>query len=569
MNRTTFSFGLILISTLSFANVNGNKSEVFGTQWKQRSYEHWIMDPDAVITPEFSNLATQSCLRQSQEQLDFLAYKKTHELVQEMRKSFTRDSAVGITKPYDTGLSALTDILASIDKINAENAGEYRQKCESTVTKVLSKPQVQSELTPLYYGRFNPEISKNLPPEIKAKLEKMSEKGLQLAPLTWQTLIQQVCTLEGYYSTTTRPELWKFFSITRALGNILPAEKDDHLFIQSVSRSNKIVELITSLNHYSAVAGKMNGPTIGMSLEEKKAAGVRLTGAALGSKATSIMAFFTTGWREEIQRFVIEQDYPEKPFMLTQANTILSSMKNAAEEVKGKTTPSQTELGMSLLWDSFLAPAVTYEREEYGRETQNIKATFSMAWLALNAETNIRQNEKITGYGKTSVETGGDVTAPIYGTRTQYLKIVSEISAAKAAYRAIALGDESLPYCVNALLEMNQKGVDNLGEIPTFARFSAESLNFLREMEFKPVIADIGMEINDERGDRPEGIFRLHLATGFGHAVEANIQGRVSVLWIPSSMVLHLPSIETTDSWRNASVTKYDPFPVRTYEVLK
>ena len=68
----------------------------------------------------------------------------------------------------------------------------------------------------------------------------------------------------------------------------------------------------------------------------------------------------------------------------------------------------------------------------------------------------------------------------------------------------------------------------------------------------------IGLEVNDQVGDKPEGIFRLHLAMGHGHEVDATINKENVKLWTPSAMVLHLKEVTTTAEWQAKGVKNYE-----------
>jgi hypothetical protein len=542
---------LFLFSSVCLANVSDEKPQVFGTQWKLRAYQKWLRDDRALITPEVAHLAVQACMRKSQQDLDVQAYGLAKNLMGEMEKAYLPSG-----NAYTTGLSALTQLLREISAINADSAAAYRTQCETRVTARFGNVAFRNTLSPLFQGRLQPGISPNLPPELRQHLLKLAEKGISVAPLTWGGLQEQICQLEGYYSTSKKPELWKFFSITRALGNVLPAEDREGEFVTAVTQSDAATRLLSRINQYSSVAGKFNGPTIGMTSDEMIAAEMRLTGPALGSRAPSLLAFFTTAWRERLQKLILEQDYPEKPFALLSATQVLTSLGETARDTHQNGRTSQTELGMVGVWEMLLPFAFGGPNPEWGGVTADYKKTSALAWLALNAETNIRQNEKLAGFANTSIDTGS-ITTRLYGTATQYAGLVGEIAAAEKAYAA--LGSIELPRCLNGLDAFAQAARDALGYDARVATLGIERTKVLGDIKIEPVIADIGMEVNDERGDQPGGIFRLHLATGEGHQVEVAVQGENYRLWTPSSMVLHLDSVHTTAQWQQSEELKYDP----------
>jgi hypothetical protein len=78
-------------------------------------------------------------------------------------------------------------------------------------------------------------------------------------------------------------------------------------------------------------------------------------------------------------------------------------------------------------------------------------------------------------------------------------------------------------------------------------------------LEFDPVIVDLGLEINDESGDSPEGAFRLHLATGRGHVLETKLFGSPYQIWTPSAFVIHGKRPITTAQWQEGKVNEFDP----------
>lgn len=558
--RLALCVSVLAASALCLGNVSGSKTETWGTQWPASDFKHWVTKRDALVTPEISHLAVQACLRQSQEQLDVYAYDVAKRLLGEMWRGYRRAEARPETRAYDIGLDTLTRLMMDIDAIAAGNARDYRSQCEALVNNRFADGTARAELSPLFQGRMAPRLSPDLPPAIRAQLEKLAARGIRVAPLRWEDLRDQICTLEGYYSTSRRPELWKLFSLTRVMANVLPDPGENALFEKAALRAAQVPPLVRQLNEYSSVAGKYNGGSIGMTREELRDAPVRLTGPALGSRATSLMAFFTTAWRERLQRHVIDQNYPVEPFRLISADNALEYANQLETETRA--TPSQTELGMLSVWERvlpfFREGSRPEARGEYGTETAKFKKTASLAWLALNAETNIRQNEKIGGIEATSAPANGPTTA-VYGTASAFERIAAELDAAVRAYRNIDPASHHTPSCVAQLRAYHVAAARAVGNEPRLAHVAKHEADVLLWTKFEPVIADIGMEVNDTEGTQPEGKFRLHLAIGYGHEVPATVKGESHTLWTPSAMVLHLNKIVSTAEWQSSGVAHYDP----------
>jgi hypothetical protein len=334
------------------------------------------------------------------------------------------------------------------------------------------------------------------------------------------------------------------------MGNVLPLEKDDEKFVRTVVAAPEVVKIINQIDIYSSVAGKYNGPSIGMSKEEAKAAPARLTGPALGSKATALMAFFTTGWREQLQKLTMERPYPAEPFELLSAEEVLRSVKATHDDRTIGAQKSQTERGMDLLWTQ-IAPfyANADQGDAYGDVTEDYRKAYALGWLALNAETNIRQNEKLPGVTATAAPR--PIMPFIFGNPSAYAEIAKELVLARRAYKAI--GSDKGSRCLERA-ELFTAAAAKLkdGEV---GKVDKKALAFIDGVKIVPVLADIGMEVKDKE----DGIFRLHLGLGYGHTLEATIGDETYQLWTPSAMVLHLDEIQTTADWQDGLVDEYDP----------
>ena len=551
-----------LATCLSTAAVNGKVKESFGQSWEKSSFKEWVRKDNALLTPESLNLAAQYCLRNTQEQLDSNAYDKVAvPLVKALRKAYQNPKdRVG------TGLLNLSQILEKIETLNTvkefARPDVYEKDCKTLVDKELE--QRATNLFVLFEGRMDPKPSANLPQELKEKLELLKSRGVKVAPLTKEALVSQVCQLEGYYSTSYNPKLWKLFSMTRLMANVLPSEQNESAFVKSLAMHPNITTLVGQLDRYSAVAGRSNGLSVGMTTREKELASklnpVRLTGSALGSSSTALMSFFTTAWREQLQELVLQPDYPSKPFELISAKQVLDATKFTAVELEqqiGQRQFSQTEQGMNVVWQSL---QLTREYEEV---TQDYLQTANLAWLALNAETNIRQNEKIAGVTATAVPEKEPVTQLIFASAVRYDRIQRELDAALNNY--LVVGQLPKDNCAVELRELavtahkesqGKEGVIKLSQKAT--EFFGQAKNS-EAFKFSPVIAEIGSEVlGDDPGIDGQTDFRLHLATGGWREVPTEIQGKTYLLGTPSAFVLHEDKTIATREWQEKLVMSYD-----------
>jgi hypothetical protein len=558
----------VFVSAVGWGDVAGKKVEVFGGPAKKMEFEDWLRSPGALLTPETTNLAIQSCLRTSQESIDGKAYDLSKRLVAEMTKAYPLVDPTDGIDTYSSGLAVLAEFLQGVDGLKAEAPDAYKDVCEKYFDKKLQEKKrisrgveksVKDLLSPLYAGRMEPRISNKLPDRYKDALAKLARFGVKLSPLRWETLRESVCTLEGYYSTSRDPKLWKFFSTTRAMSNVLPDVDRSQDFVDVVGRSAKVVALIKQLNEYSSVAGKYNGASIGMTAREMRDQPVRLTGAGLGSNAASLMAFFTTAWREGIQKHVIDQDYPTKPFQLIGADKVVSLTIATNDDLANRKVPSQTELGMVNVWNSVFYNYVQFVRRpdemgELGEQTETFRKTAALAWLALNAETNIRQNEKIAGLERALARPAAAPTTLVFGKARQYESLKGELTAALAAYKVVDPKSELVGECVTSLSTLTESAAKALGEKSEVRELAAGSTDFLTLLKFEPVIADIGLEVDDPK----DGPFRLHLATGNGRVFPATSAGKKYTVWTPSGLTLHLPKLTSTAQWQSGLVNQYD-----------
>lgn len=580
---------LLTVASISFAAVSGKPMEKLGTEWKQSSFKDWVTRENALITPEASNLALQYCLRTTQEKLDGTAYDKVAvPMVRDMQSALLRGS---LNTSTEKGLAELTKLLVAIQAIKVKgeypDPYEYIPACEKVVKANLDSAR---DLWALYEGRMNPKDAKNLPEDVRKRLELLRARGVRVSPLKADTLVQQICQLEGYYSTSNDSRLWKLFSTTRAMANVLRHEENNAEFEAVMKANAKIARNIGLLDRYSAVAGRPNGASAGMTEAEvalaKKATPVRLTGPALGSTSTALMAFFTTAWREKLQDHVIQPDYPRKPFQLISADQVLKASKLTAEEIPTRGADSwpvsQTEQGMAVVWGSILgwhSPEVR-PIPVYGQNTLAYKNAAALAWIALNAETNIRQNEKVAGIERTSLPQNEFSTRYVFADVSSYQGILKEIEAAQVAYRVIdTTGKLVAKTCLDPVQKFAAAAAaaskDKDGQVLQLdARDTAVFAkgSFGESFEFKPVIADIGTEL---KGD-PEGLrtsdaslkefdgqtdFNLHLATGYWREVPVTVRDghatRELIAGTPSAYVVHFKKTTSTADWQKV-VYKYD-----------
>jgi len=566
----------MLASSLCFAKVSGKRVEKLGVEWMPTEFKNWVTRDNAVITPEISNLAVQYCLRTTQEALDGGAYESVAvKLVSAMDKQFLGKDA-GKTD-IDRSLAGVTRLLKAIGAINVKGgygkAAEYQKVCQKTLATELARKE-NDRLLDAYEGRMNPDPIRDLPKGVSAKLEKLAKQGVALSKLTVDGLTEQVCKLEGYYSTSSDPRLWKFFSTTRVMANVLPKAANNSEFVKIVYESPEVVELIKVLNEYSSVAGRSNGPSVGMDRAALLNPGdnqIRLTGPALGSRSAALMAFYTTAWREQLQDHVIQENYPRKPFQLISAEQVLVASDRTYREVSLAVKadgrhPSQTEFGMSSVWRSLVAYHSPNVRPafNYGDHTATFMDTSSLAWLALNAETNVRQNEKIAALERSLAVRPKAATTKIFANDSAYAMILDEIQAAEAAYKWVdPSGAQVKTTCVPGIKAFNEAAVaaskgKNHQVVEVDAGLTSIFLKSGNAYEFKPVIVDIGGEVlGDPEGLEDQHDFKLHLATGQWRMVPAKIAGKDYVLGTPSAFVIHLPKTTSTAEWQGM-VRKYD-----------
>lgn len=527
-----FALTLLCISTwvsqsaiAKVAPAAAQRNQALGTAQPSTYFGEWIYKKDSLITPELTNLATQDCLRTSQEYFDTFAYDKAKAVVDAMEAHYQRHSA---TTSQDKALGSLTRLLVELRDLPTPKAkganAKYQKDCETLVSDFFKAEHTTFDV--LYDGRINPKPVKAL-----------EQRGLLMSGLTDSGLVTQICKLEGYYSTSEEPKLWKLFSLTRALSNMLTQEADDAAFVAALEANANLIAPIRALDKYSAVAGRPNGPTLSMTAAERTAVGARTTGTAIGSKATSAMSFFTTGWRANLQELLLTRPYNATvPFLLLRVDEILASVEQTALEVAGKSA-SQSEHGMAAVFGS-----LGEKGDVLGSATQSYRRNAALAWLALNAETNVRQNELL-----------GDVAAPIRPAPTtkvlgskQYGEILKSISAAKAAYLTLVPAQELTNGCVSKIETMVQKASKiPVGKIEDLTAQEIEDA--LTGAIFPPVVVNIGGEINDAQ----DGKFNLHLGMGNGRTYKAVVSGSKTpwTVWTPTAFSLHLPGVMTTAEW--------------------
>lgn len=580
---------LLTVASLSWGAVSGNPMEKLGTEWKQTSFSNWVSRDNALITPEASNLALQYCLRTTQEELDGTAYDRVAvPMVRDMQAAFKGNLRTSTEK----GLAELTKLLVAIQGIKVKgeypNPYDYIPACEKVVKDNLGKVK---DLWALYEGRMNPKDAKNLPAEIQERLAKLRERGVRVSPLKPDSLVEQICKLEGYYSTSNDSRLWRLFSTTRAMANVLRHEENNAEFETVLKANPKIARNIGLLDRYSAVAGRPNGASAGMTDAEaalaRTATPVRLTGPALGSNSTALMAFFTTAWREKLQDHVIQPDYPRKPFQLISADQVLKASKLTSDEIPTRGADSwpvsQTEQGMSVVWGNILAWHTRLGGDRvnpvYGNVTQAYKNTAALAWIALNAETNIRQNEKIAGLERTSVPQDEPTTRNVFGDEAAYRGLLKEIAAARVAYRVIDTDGKlvaktclsPVEQFVNAAAEASKGKDGRVIQLDSRDTAVFGKVSMKKAFEFKPVIADIGTELKgDNEGFRSSDAalkefdgqtdFNLHLATGYWREVPVKVYDggrspREFIAGTPSAFVVHFKKTTSTADWQKVVYT--------------
>lgn len=568
------------VATLaSFGAVTGKVTEKLGTEWKATSFEGWVTKENALITPESTHLATQYCLRTTQQALDGTAYEKLAKpLLKELNDAFNVRREMNET---ETGLRTLTLLVSAIDDIvlakDKTSPKEFEKACDTKVGEFLKANE--GPLTVIYQGRLKPEPAPDLPDALKKKLAALAARGVRVAPLTFEGLKEQICKLEGYYSTSWDPRLWKLFSITRSMANVLPSHARDAEFTKALAPYAKLRELVGALDRYSAVAGKPNGLSAGMTETEAKLAKastpVRMTGVALGTNATALMALYTTAWREKLQDLVLQTDYPEKPFALLTAQQVIEATLDTAVDIqklepRTMRYPSQTEVGMDYAWKFIMQYHIGDKSGKayahFGDVTKAYGDTAALAWLAINAETNIRQNEKLGGIVAESAPADGKATLNVYALDAAYQGMEFEIDMALRAYRNVPeandlLKESCLPEVQRFVIAARKASKDKNYKVVQLAATETALFaksKFKKAFEFKPVLADIGGEVkNDKEGIDGQKDFNLHLATGNWREVPAKVDGKDYLVGTPSAFVLHLPKTTSTRDWQEM-VEKYD-----------
>ncbi len=208
------------IARAGVAAVEGKVEEKLGVNWEMSSFKTWVEKDNALITPEVANLTTQYCLRTTQAKLDEIAYDKLAvPLVDALKTAVAKSTTLS-----GKGLKSLAELLHRIQTLPIrQGAGpkEYIAACNKLVQAELVTRT--NDLKAIYQGRLTPRMAENAPPELKAKLQELEKRGIKVAPLTFPGLQKQICLLEGYYSLSHDPRLWKLFSTTRAMANVLPA----------------------------------------------------------------------------------------------------------------------------------------------------------------------------------------------------------------------------------------------------------------------------------------------------------------------------------------------------------
>lgn len=532
---------VVLVGTAVDAKVTpaaGQRDQVFGTDQKREAFSDWLMRPESLVTPEAANLAAQACMRATQESLDVFAYREAQAIVDSM-ENFFRSARVG-NDPYLRGLQAVSGFLGQLRDLEttASDGGraQYQSDCERVAGDFLKANPDAFEV--LYYGRIHP---KSTPA--------MVERGIRLAGIDVGALKEQICKMEGYYSVSNKPELWKLFSITRTLSNMLPKEDESDQFVEALEVNADLLPHIRKLDEYSSVAGKINGPTFSQTPEEREKMGPRTTGVGFGNGATSAMAFFTTGWRETLQDLILTRPYsPKVPFQLLRGDEIFKATEKTAKEIAGKSA-SQTEVGIGLVHAS-----LNDKSPSYGANTEKYRRTAGMAWLALNAETNVRQNEKLGGVGA-GIEP--EPPGQVFGNPTQYQQVAKSIAAAKTAYLSLVPATEFGRWsCLTNVTDFATAAA----KVPAgqVGKVDPKLIRGIKNIRFPSILVDLGTEVSDQE----DGVFKLHLGTSPGRVFPAKVAGSNAsyTVWTPAAFSLHLSKTTSTGDWMSM-VQNYDKLP--------
>jgi hypothetical protein len=191
--------------------------------------------------------------------------------------------------------------------------------------------------------------------------------------------------------------------------------------------------------------------------------------------------------------------------------------------------------------------------------------TANLGWLALNAETNIRQNEKLGGVSTTSMPSDKPATTYVLADEASYSGILNQINAALSAYGIVDPSQKALANsCVPKVHEFAKRAVAaSKGKYGKVVQLNANDTKVFTQhqyksaFEFSPVIADIGTEVVDDVGIRGQKTFKLHLATGNWRETKVTIDKKEYLLGTPSSFVLHFAQTTSTSDWKKV-VKNYD-----------
>ena len=125
-----------------------------------------------------------------------------------------------------------------------------------------------------------------------------------------------------------------------------------------------------------------------------------------------------------------------------------------------------------------------------------------------------------------SIAATPEITRVSYGTRAGFARLVSEMDSALGTYRNVDVAGAHTPACVGLLRDLNAAAAHALGDEPALARLSERDVQGLALVKVEPVIADIGLEVDDTIGSEPAGVFGLHLATSSGREVPIEVEGK-------------------------------------------
>ena len=148
------------------------------------------------------------------------------------------------------------------------------------------------------------------------------------------------------------------------------------------------MSLIRQLNEYGSIAGKFNGAAVRDECRGKVSAGRSAHGAGAGQPRHGADGAFYRPRRRNVRQYVINQDYPQKPFALIPGPRSSLAGRQCQSGGQFHADASPSEMGMLFAWQTLLPWYGQAGARLYGETSQLYAQTSALAWLAMNAEAN-------------------------------------------------------------------------------------------------------------------------------------------------------------------------------------